>query len=205
MRVAALLDPELVEAQLAAVALGPEQIGVALVHRHDVLVVDVRQHPLLLAPDAGAVRPRARVRALAEQALPLRRRRLGELVHVVRDFQQRAVARVVDDLVERIDLVVIADATEPGAVRGLRVRHQSRSSMRIRRVGAVTSGSASMRSSAARSAASRAGCVSTSTGTEWSLPPRPFWITDSIPIPCSPSAPATCPSTPGRSSAVKRR
>ena len=42
-----------------------------------------------------------------------------------------AVARGVDDLVERIALGVIANAAEPGAVGGLRVGHQSLSSIRI--------------------------------------------------------------------------
>ena len=57
----------------------------------------------------------------------------------------------------------------------------------------------------ARTAASRTGWVSITTGTDSASEPRPFWITDSMPIPCSPSAPAMWESTPGRSSAVKRR
>ena len=52
VRVAAHLDPEILDAQLAAVALGPEQVAAALVHRHHVLVADVRVNPLAFAPHA---------------------------------------------------------------------------------------------------------------------------------------------------------
>src|SRR5574338_191058 len=66
VRVAALLDPEVLEPDLAAEALGPEQVRVALVHRDDVLAGDRGEHPFLLAPDARAVRPRGLVRAVLE-------------------------------------------------------------------------------------------------------------------------------------------
>ena len=59
VRVAAHLDPQLVDAQLLAVALRPEQVGAALEHRDDVLVADARVDPFALAPDAGAVGPLA--------------------------------------------------------------------------------------------------------------------------------------------------
>ena len=50
VRVAAHLDPEILDAQFAAVALGPEQVAAALVHRHHVLVANVRVNPLAFAP-----------------------------------------------------------------------------------------------------------------------------------------------------------
>src|SRR5690606_13889362 len=210
--VPALLDPQVLEPDLAPVAPGPEQVRVTLVHRHDVLVVDVGANPFLLAPDARAVRPLVAVRALLEAPLPGGGRGLAQLVHVVDDLEQPAVARGVDHLVEAVALRGIVQGFEPGAVMRLVGAHSS-SSIRISRVGAVTSSSPSIASSARRTAASRAGWVSTTTGTAPRVPsgspgpacPRPFWITDWIEMPCSPSAPAMCASTPGRSTAVKRR
>ena len=66
VRVAALLDPQILDADLAAVALRPEQVRVTLVHRHDVLVVDLRAapipscptHPTRRATRCGASAPR---------------------------------------------------------------------------------------------------------------------------------------------------
>ena len=41
----------------SAETFGPEEVGAAFVQRDDVGIVDVRQDPFLLAPDAGAVGP----------------------------------------------------------------------------------------------------------------------------------------------------
>jgi hypothetical protein len=46
-----LLHPQVLDVDLAAVALGPEEIAVAFERRDDVLVVDERDDPFLLAPD----------------------------------------------------------------------------------------------------------------------------------------------------------
>jgi hypothetical protein len=56
------------------------------------------------------------VRALPKERLPLLRRGFLQLVHVVHDAQQRAVARLVHDVVELVALVRIVDALEPGPV-----------------------------------------------------------------------------------------
>ena len=70
VRVAALLDPQVLDVQLLAVAVGPEEVRVALVHRHDVLVVDEGDDPFLLAPDTGPVRVHVAVRAVLEELHP---------------------------------------------------------------------------------------------------------------------------------------
>ena len=58
VRVAALLDPQIVEAELAAEALGPEQVGAALVHRDDVLVARRRGRPTPSCPTRRSRRAR---------------------------------------------------------------------------------------------------------------------------------------------------
>ena len=50
-----------------------------------------REDPLLLGPDPGAVGPAVAGRAAVEEALPLGRRRLGQLRQVVLHVQQAAV------------------------------------------------------------------------------------------------------------------
>ena len=90
MRVAALLDPEILDAELLAVAVGPEEVRVALVHRHDVLVVDEGQHPLLLAPHPRAVGVDVAAVALVEELDPGRGRARLQRLHVVLDLEQIA-------------------------------------------------------------------------------------------------------------------
>ena len=70
VRVAALLDPEILQAELAAEAIGPEEVGAALVHRHDHLVAHRRGDPLLLAPHRRAVGPGGALVAIVEEAHP---------------------------------------------------------------------------------------------------------------------------------------
>ena len=72
--VAALLHPQVVHAEhLAAVAVGPEEVGVALEHGDDVVVRNSGEDPLLLAPHAGAVRPDGLADALVKESLPVLR------------------------------------------------------------------------------------------------------------------------------------
>ena len=70
--VAAELDPEVVDADLLAVALGPEQVRAALVHRDDDVVGQLGHDPLALAPDARAVRPGGSLVAIVEELHPRR-------------------------------------------------------------------------------------------------------------------------------------
>ena len=118
VRVAAHLDPEIVEAELAAVALGPEQVRAALVHRDDVLVAELGADPLLLAPDARAVRPRRALVALVEQAHPRRRRcDRRSASRSCDDLQQVAARRaVIDRLPDRVIAGAAGGAAEDGAV-----------------------------------------------------------------------------------------
>ena len=116
VRVAALLDPQILKAELAAEALGPEEVGAALVHRHDLLVAHRRGDPLLLAPDGRAVGPRRALVAIVEQLHPGGGRARLERVHVVRDLEQIAARRAaIERLVERVGAGAAGDAAERGA------------------------------------------------------------------------------------------
>src|SRR5262249_8089077 len=102
--------------ELLAVAIGPEQVGAALHHRDDVLVLHVGLHPLPLAPHAGAVREGGAQVALVEELDPRGRAALLEGLEVVHDLEQVAALRaLVDDLVERVVAVTPGDAAEDGA------------------------------------------------------------------------------------------
>ena len=81
--VAAELDPEVVHADHLAEALGPEEVRAALVERDDVVVVDLRQDPFLLAPDAGAVGPLGGLVAVLEELHPRLGAAVGQRLHVV--------------------------------------------------------------------------------------------------------------------------
>src|SRR5581483_5728022 len=101
VRVAALLDPQVLDVELLAVAVGPQEVGVALVHRHDVLVVDEGHHPLLLAPHPRAVGIGVAAVAVVEELDPGRRGAGAQGVHVVLDLEQvPARGAAVDDLPE---------------------------------------------------------------------------------------------------------
>ena len=52
MRVTALLDPEILDVELLTVSISPEEVGVALEGRDDVLVVDKGNDPFFLCPHA---------------------------------------------------------------------------------------------------------------------------------------------------------
>ena len=71
------------------------------------------QHPLLLAPDRRAVRPRRALVAFVEQLHPRRRRRVAQRLDVVRHLEQIAARRAaVDGLLERVLAVAAGDAAE---------------------------------------------------------------------------------------------
>ena len=109
MAVAALLHPQVIHAEhLAAVAVSPEEVGVALEHGDDVVVRNSGEDPLLLAPHAGAVRPDGLADALVKESLPVLRRVDGKGLHVVLDIEETAVLAPVDDVVDGVLLVLIA-------------------------------------------------------------------------------------------------
>src|SRR5262249_4721827 len=118
VRVAALLDPQVRQPDLASEALGPEQIRAALEHADDVLVGDLGKDHLLPAPDARSVRPLRRVDARVEELLPGVAAGPGEARLVVRDLEQlTALPASVDDLE---DVVLLPagriDALEPAPI-----------------------------------------------------------------------------------------
>src|SRR4051812_48283975 len=103
MRDAALLDPQVRQAELPPVALGPHQVGAPLHHRDDVLVEDVRLDPLLLAPHARAVRPLGTLVALVEELDPGGGAARLQVLEVVHHLEQVvALGAAVDDLVQRV-------------------------------------------------------------------------------------------------------
>src|SRR5262245_63770769 len=99
MAVAALLHPEVGDPEHLAEALRPEEVRAPLVHGDDVLVVDLREHPLLLAPDRRAVGPLAGLVAVVEEPHPGHGAPVAKRLDVVADLEQvPAAAAVVDDL-----------------------------------------------------------------------------------------------------------
>src|SRR5262249_32295988 len=115
--VAALLDPEILDPEHLAVAVGPQEVRPALVGRDDALVVDEGDDPLLLAPHAGAVREHVPAIAVVEQLHPGRRRAPPQGLEVV-DHVEEVVAggTAVDDLEQAVPPGATVDALEPSAV-----------------------------------------------------------------------------------------
>jgi len=100
-----VFDPQLVHAQkLFAETLSPEEVGVSLEGGDDVVVVDLGEDPLLLAPDAGAVGPGGLADAGVEEGAPVLAVEALERVHVVLDIEEAAGLGAVHDLVEGVGL-----------------------------------------------------------------------------------------------------
>src|SRR6185436_21148000 len=93
MAVATELHPRLAQPDLPAVALRPEQVRAALIHRDDEVVIDIRHHPFTLAPDAGAVGPTGALVALVEELAPICAALGAQRRHVVLHLQQPAAGR----------------------------------------------------------------------------------------------------------------
>src|SRR5215207_6411080 len=103
--------------KLLAVTAGPEQIGVALAGRDDVFVVDERNHPLLLCPNAGTIRIIVAPHALIEEIDPGRRRARLELIHIVADLEQVAASRTaINNLQQAVLTGTAVDALKPGVI-----------------------------------------------------------------------------------------
>ena len=118
MRVAAQLDPEVLDADDLAETLRPKEIGASFVKRDHVLVADFRQDPLLLAPHPGAVGPLVALVAVLEKLDPGRCFPAPQRLHIVPHFQQRpALPALVHDRVQRIrGSALRVDALKPGFV-----------------------------------------------------------------------------------------
>jgi hypothetical protein len=100
--------------KLLAVAIGPEEIRIALKSRNDVFVVDERNHPLLLRPHAGAIWVGSLAAAIIKQLYPCRRSPGFESLHVVTDLEQVAARRAAIDNFEQAELAGTAvDALKP--------------------------------------------------------------------------------------------
>src|SRR5262249_12937046 len=118
VRRAALLDPQMLDADPGAEPRGGQKRRAAFVHRHDMLVADARGDPLLLAPDARAVGPRSAPVARFEQLFPLGGRSRGERVEVVFHLEQIAARGTAGQpRVERVRSAAARRAAECGAER----------------------------------------------------------------------------------------
>jgi len=101
----AVFDPQVVHAEkLFAETLGPEEVGVSLEGGDDVVVVDLGEDPLLLAPDAGAVGPGGLADAGVEEVAPVLAVEALEGGHVVLDVEEAAGLGPVHDLIEGVGL-----------------------------------------------------------------------------------------------------
>jgi hypothetical protein len=117
MRVAAHLDPQVLDPDVAAVALRPEVVRAALVHRYDVLVADVGADPLLLAPHAGAVWPGGPLVAVVEETHPGDGAAMAQRLDVVHDLQQIAAGgAAIQGLPDRVLARAAGRTAEDGAV-----------------------------------------------------------------------------------------
>src|SRR5262249_61062291 len=120
VRVAALLDPQVFDVKLLAVAIGPEEIGVSFKGRNDVFVVDERNHPFLLSPDAGTVGIIVLTQALIEELDPGRCGSGFEGFGVVMNFDQMAAGRASVDNFEQ----AILAWTAPNALKPCVIVHR---------------------------------------------------------------------------------
>jgi hypothetical protein len=115
--VPALLYPEIFDTDLFAVAIGPEEVGVAFERRDDVLVVDEGNDPLLLGPHSGAVGIGVLAAAIVEEFDPRGRCPGSESVDVVVHFEQITARRAAVDHLEQAELARAAvDALKPRVI-----------------------------------------------------------------------------------------
>src|ERR1044072_8745503 len=117
MRISALLDPEIFQMELLAVAVRPEQIGIAFARGNHVLVVDERHHPFFLGPYSRAVRIAVLSDPIVEKLDPGARRPRLQRFHVVAHFEQIAAGgTTVDDFEKTVLSRTAVDALKPGVI-----------------------------------------------------------------------------------------
>ena len=117
VRVAAQFHPHFVDPDPASERFGQKQVGAPLVHRHDVVVLNLGAHPFLLAPDARPIRPDRALVSLVEQSHPRRGTSIAQRLEVMRDLQQSAARRApVDDRVERVGPRASSNTAKDGSV-----------------------------------------------------------------------------------------
>ena len=117
MRITALLDPQILEVKLLAIAIGPKEIGIPFESRNDVLVVDKGNDPLLLRPDAGAIGVVVLTQAFIKKRDPRRCSPGFEGFAVVMDLEQIAAGRTAVDNFQKAKLARAApDALKPSVI-----------------------------------------------------------------------------------------
>src|SRR4029453_4611910 len=130
MAVAALLDPEITQAELTAEALGPEEVRPSLIHGDNVFRFDGRANPFHFAQKGAAQRIARPHIARVEEVLPLLRRTATQRLHIVDHFQERAaffasihnfvqgIALVAPLLTLKPSLITHGSAPSPSPYRG---------------------------------------------------------------------------------------
>ena len=109
----AVLHPKVVHGEeLFPEPFGPEEVGVAFEGANDVVGVDLRENPLLLAPHAGTVRPRRPPHARVEERAPVRAVEPRECLHVVLHVEEPAGAAPVHDLVQAVPFLGVEPRVE---------------------------------------------------------------------------------------------
>ncbi len=115
--IAAHLHPEIVAAELAAIALRPEKVGAPLIHRNDEVIGHVGDHPLTLAPNTRSVRPERALVAVVEELHPGVRAARTQRLDVVDDLEKTSTPRTsVNGLSQRKGAVTPEEAAELGVV-----------------------------------------------------------------------------------------
>jgi hypothetical protein len=77
MRVPALFDPEIFEANLFAKSFRPKKVGSTFAHRNNIVIFDGRAYHFFLAPHTTAIGIRRAAVAVVKELFPfLRRARL---------------------------------------------------------------------------------------------------------------------------------
>src|SRR5262245_64490083 len=103
MRIAALLDPEILQMELLAVAVGPEQVGIALARGDDIFIINEWDDPFLLGPNPRPIRIDVLADTFVEELDPRRGCTRTERRHVVAHLKQIAAGRTtVNDLHETV-------------------------------------------------------------------------------------------------------
>ena len=86
MRITALLNPEIFEADFYAKSFCPEEVRAAFVHRNNLVISDFWADPFFLSPDRGAVGPGCCLVPFVEKLSPVLWATILEGLHVVGDF-----------------------------------------------------------------------------------------------------------------------
>jgi len=114
-----LFHPKIIHPKkLLSKSLCPEQIGVSLEERHDVVGIDLRENPFFLGPNTGPVGPRGVPYPRVEQSLPVLAVVFLQSRDIVLHIKESPGSASIYHLVERVVLSVGGWNFEHGMGRG---------------------------------------------------------------------------------------